>query len=52
MIPIDASPCARGLVFGTLMPKSSFLRPLVADGCASMRLYEMRATLIACGETT
>jgi hypothetical protein len=49
LIEMDASPCASAFVFGTLMPKSSFLSPLVTAGCASIRLYENRATLIACG---
>jgi hypothetical protein len=49
LITIEARPGASGLVFGTLMPKSSFFRPLVTVGFASMRLYENRATLIARG---
>jgi hypothetical protein len=49
VMPIEASPGASGFVFGTLMPKSSFFRPLVTAGRASIRLYENRATLIACG---
>jgi hypothetical protein len=49
-MPISASPWASGLVFGTLMPKSSLRRPLVTAGSASILLYDTRATLIAAGD--
>ncbi len=49
LMEIEARPAASALVFGTLMPKSSFFSPLVTAGCASIRLYENRATLMACG---